>query len=132
MLLDTNAFIWFLRGEKRVGDALEAAISDPEISIKLSVASFWEMTIKNRKGKLPLPAPFASDPTSAIESWCARAAIEVVPILPKHVGHAMKIAFPHEDPFDRLIAATALIEDEVLVTGDKSFSSCPGLRLQRV
>jgi PIN domain nuclease of toxin-antitoxin system len=44
----------------------------------------------------------------------------------------MKIAFPHEDPFDRLIAATALIEDEVLVTGDKSFSGCSGLRLQRV
>lgn len=129
MLLDTNAFIWFLRGDARLGAPLRAAIADSSVEIKLSSASFWELTIKHRKGKLPLPAPFATDPAGAIESWCARAAIELLPIAPRHIGHAMNLAFAHDDPFDRLIAATALTEDLELVSGDRRFASCPGLRL---
>ena len=59
MLLDTNAFIWFVEGNARLKAPMRAAIADPAIPVKLSIVSFWEMAIKHRKGKLPLPAPFA-------------------------------------------------------------------------
>jgi PIN domain nuclease of toxin-antitoxin system len=132
MLLDTNAFIWFIRGDARLKKPLRAAIADASIAVKLSVASFWEMTLKHRKGKLPLPGAFSTDPQHTIEQWCARAAIDLLPISAHHVGHAMNMAFAHEDPFDRIIAATALTENLELVTGDSRFAACPGLRVLTV
>lgn len=132
MLLDTNAFIWFIRGDARLKQPLRAAIANASIEIKLSIASFWEMTIKHRKGKLPLPGAFTTDPTHAIEQWCARGAIDLLPVTARHVGHAMNLAFAHEDPFDRIIAATALTENLELVTSDRRFAACPGLRVLAV
>lgn len=132
MLLDTNAFIWFVRGDARLKKPLRHAIADSSASIKLSVASFWEMTLKHRIGKLPLPAPFSTDPTHAIEAWCARAAIDLLPITLQHVGHAMNLSFAQNDPFDRLIAATALVEKLELVTSDRRFLNCSGLRVTQV
>ncbi|HYD89780.1 MAG TPA: type II toxin-antitoxin system VapC family toxin [Vitreimonas sp.] len=129
MLLDTNAFIWFVRGDARLKKSLREAIEDSSVAIKLSVASFWEMTIKHRIGKLPLPAPFSTDPTQAIQTWCGRAAIGLLPVAPEHVGHAMNLSFAQNDPFDRLIAATALVEKLELVTSDRRFLNCPGLRV---
>src|SRR5262245_46329953 len=132
MLLDTNAFIWFVSGNPRLRKPLREAISNPSVAIKLSVASFWEMTIKHRIGKLPLPAPFATDPTHAVETWCGRAGIDLLPIAPRHVGQAMNLPFAQSDPFDRIIAATALVENLELVTSDQEFENCPGLRVLKV
>lgn len=132
MLLDTNAFIWFVDGNARLKAPMRAAIADPAIPVKLSIVSFWEMAIKYRKGKLPLPAPFSTDPALALEHWCARAVIDVVPLESRHIAWAMSLAFDHDDPFDRLIAATAIIEDQELVSSDARFSLCPGLRLLKV
>ena len=132
MLLDTNAFIWFVEGNARLKAPLRAAIADPTIPVKLSIVSFWEMAIKHRKGKLPLPAPFSEDPALALEHWCARAVIDIVPLEPRHIARAMRLDFPHDDPFDRLIAAVALTEDQELVTSDKRFALCRDLRVLRV
>lgn len=132
MLLDTNAFIWFVDGNARLKAPMRAAIADPSVPVKLSIASFWEMAIKHRKGRLPLPAPFSVDPALALQHWCARAVIDVIALEPRHIGRAMSLAFPNDDPFDRLIAATALTEDEELVTSDARFSLCPDLRVLKV
>lgn len=132
MLLDTNAFLFLLRGDARVTRPLSAVIANPALPLKLSLASFWELTIKHRKGKLPMPAPFSSDPRKAIENWAARAGIDLVEISIEHIAQAMKLKFDHDDPFDRIIAATALVEKMELVTSDRSFAACPGLKLVQV
>ena len=132
MLLDTNAFIFFLRGDARLRKPLQQVIADPAAPIKISVVSFWEMTIKHRKGKLPLPTPFSTDPAAAMASWCNRAAIQMLDLAPRHIGDAMALDFAHDDPFDRIIAATALAEGLELVTSDRRFATCPGLRVLRI
>ncbi len=132
MLLDTNIMIWLVREPDVIPSRIMSRLRDPDEQRSLSIVSFWEMSIKHRKGKLPLPAPFATDPTLALEHWCARAVIDVVPLEPRHIACAMSLAFLHDDPFDRLIAATAIIEDQELVSSDARFSLCPGLRLLKV
>lgn len=129
MLLDTSAFLFFLWGDERMKKALGPAIANPAAPLKVSAASFWEMTIKHRIGKLALPKPFSSDPVSAMEQWCSRGGIEHVDLTPKHIGEAMSLNFDHDDPFDRVIAATALVEGVQLVSSDKRFRACKGLNL---
>lgn len=129
MLLDTNIMIWLVREPERIPARIMVRLRDPDEHRRLSIFSFWEMAIKHRKGKLPLPAPFAEDPALALEHWCARAVIDLVPLEPRHIARAMRLDFPHEDPFDRLIAAVAMVEDQELVTSDKRFALCKGLRV---
>jgi PIN domain nuclease of toxin-antitoxin system len=93
------------------------------------MVTFWEIAIKHRKGKLPMPAPFATAPAEAFASWCERAVIDLLPIEPAHIALAMRLEFPHEDPFDRLIAAGAIAHGMELVTSDASFQRCAGLRV---
>jgi PIN domain nuclease of toxin-antitoxin system len=132
MMLDTNAFIWFARGEAKLAAHMHQVIADPNVPVSVGLISFWEICIKHRKGKLPMPAPFAEAPYDTFEHWCARAVIDIVPIAPKHIERAMRLTFAHDDPFDRLIAATALTEDQELVTSDARFTQCPGLRVLKV
>jgi PIN domain nuclease of toxin-antitoxin system len=45
----------------------------------------------------------------------------VLPILPAHTAALIGLPFHHRDPFDRLPAAQALIEDIPLVSTDAIF-----------
>lgn len=132
MLLDTNVVIYLVTGSRTLPADLMRRLADPEEYRCVSLVSFWEMTIKHGKGKLALPSPFAEDPAETFEHWCARAVIDIIPIAPRHMARAMRLDFPNTDPFDRLIAATALCEDQELVTSDAGFEACAGLRVIRV
>lgn len=132
MLLDTNVVIYLVTGSRQLPDAVMQRLRDPEEQRTVSLATFWELTIKHRKGKLALPEPFADEPVETFETWCARAVIDIAPIAPRHIARAMRLDFPHNDPFDRLIAATALCEGRELVTSDAQFETCAGLRVIQV
>jgi PIN domain nuclease of toxin-antitoxin system len=57
LLLDTHIFLWFLNADKQLPQVVKDQIRDPQNNVYLSVASLWEIIIKNRLGKLPLPHP---------------------------------------------------------------------------
>jgi PIN domain nuclease of toxin-antitoxin system len=128
MLLDTNAIIFFVREPEKIKPAVMTRLKDPGEYRCLSLVTFWEIMIKYRKGKLPMPAPFASAPYETFSRWCDRAVIDILPIAPRHIERAAALAFAHDDAFDRLIAGTALSENQELVSSDKRFKDCPGLR----
>ncbi|MBE9168596.1 type II toxin-antitoxin system VapC family toxin [Pleurocapsales cyanobacterium LEGE 06147] len=56
-LLDTNAFLWWATDDYRLSEEARGVISDPGNTIFFSVASAWEIVIKTKLGKLPLPEP---------------------------------------------------------------------------
>ncbi len=114
LLLDTHTLLWFQADDPQLSPNAKAAIEDPANERWLSPISLLEIALKNRLGKLPLPAPFGA----LYPSTLMADDIHVLPIEPRHIEPLTTLPFHHKDPFDRLIAATALVESMRLVSDD--------------
>jgi PIN domain nuclease of toxin-antitoxin system len=118
-LLDTHALLWFLANDPRLSVAAESAILDPANERWLSPISLLEIAIKVRIGKLPLHAPFAV----LFPAQLTLNRIGLLPLEVKHIEPLTMLPRHHKDPFDRLIAATALVELLTLISADAIFDS---------
>ena len=85
----------------------------------MSAATSWELTTKVRIGKWPEAEAVADQMSQVIESF----ALTPLPISLEHGRVAGFLPGLHEDPFDRILAAQAEIENLVLVTADRAFAS---------
>ena len=108
-LLDTHLIYWWMTADARLGKATQRIIAKSEIVV--STASIWEMTLKNAKGKLPLPQ-------GAITEQLEAQGFALLPILPRHIEAMRSLACVHADPFDRLLIAQAYDERLTLLTRD--------------
>jgi PIN domain nuclease of toxin-antitoxin system len=70
-------------------------------------------------------APIGVTPQQIIESQQQTNRIEILPITMPHVFTLGNLPSHHKDPFDRLLIAQAIVEDAILVTGDRMFSEYP-------
>lgn len=116
--LDTQAFLWFLLDDERLGMPARTAIEQTEI-LYLSPASHWEIAIKIALGKYALPEPFA-------QFMARELANNSITILPIEIGHTAQVTtlpFHHRDPFDRLIIAQAPVEKLPVVSVDYQFDA---------
>jgi PIN domain nuclease of toxin-antitoxin system len=119
-LLDTHAFLWAIADDKRLSRRAQKIFTGPN-DLWLSVASFWEILIKVKTGKLPLPEP--SGPYLVRKA--AENRIEVLPIKLDHVLRIESLEEHHRDPFDRVLIAQSIEEKLPLVTSDPHFERYP-------
>jgi PIN domain nuclease of toxin-antitoxin system len=117
-LLDTHAFLWAIVSDRRLSRRAEQIYTGPN-DLWLSVASVWEMLIKARAGKLPLPEP--AGPYLVKE--LAKNKIRVLPIQLDHVLRIESLPLHHRDPFDRILVSQSLVENLPLVSADPVFES---------
>lgn len=121
VLLDTHAFLWWVRDDGRLSGRARDALSDVGNELLFSVVSGWEIAIKAQLGKLR-----ASEDVGAYLS--GQLSINSMQVLPIYLSHAVRVAdLPnhHRDPFDRLLVAQALVEDLPLVSVDPEISRYP-------
>jgi PIN domain nuclease of toxin-antitoxin system len=119
LLLDTHALIWFLDNDPRLSPWAKSAISDPANERWLCPISLLEIAIKVRIRKLRLADQFAN----LFPAELLRNDIHLLPLEPQHVEPLTTMSMHHKDPFDRLIAATTLVEQLTLVSVDAIFDS---------
>jgi PIN domain nuclease of toxin-antitoxin system len=116
LLLDTHTWAWSLTADSRLTDRALGAISAAE-GVLVSPITFFEIAQKVRLGKWPEMAPFVNRLPALLETQggaiadldgavCARAGI---------------MPWLHRDPFDRLLAATALHRNLPIVSADTVF-----------
>ena len=109
LLLDSHVLLWYLGNDPRLSAAVRTRI-DEEPQVFLSVASVWELRIKEALGKLTMPDDLASQ--------LAVASIAPLAITLPHALAAGALPPHHRDPFDRMIIAQAQLEGLTLVTHD--------------
>ena len=121
MLLDTHIFLWWLFDDPHLPENIKERIQDIDNTIFVSAASVWEISTKYRIGKLPLASSVAGD----IPRWIVKAGFNSMNIKPEHAQMAGSWDLPHKDPFDRMLAAQAKIEDMPLASIDKKLFRFP-------
>lgn len=115
-LLDTHALIWIARNEQAlVSPRVLSLLVAERGSISISVVSAWEMATKHRIGKLPRVERFLEH----LEERALQFDFELLSINVRHGLLAGKMAGVHKDPFDRILAAQALIENLTLLSNDR-------------
>lgn len=121
LLLDSHVFLWLMNEPERLPHKVLAMCEGPENSLHLSVASVWELQIKQTLGKLTMQQPLKAilDEQQQINS------MEVLPVKLNHLWRLSDLPRVHNDPFDRLLIAQAIVEDMSLVSADQMFSSYP-------
>ena len=116
ILLDTQAFIWFVENDKQLPVNIKKDLENRNSLIVISIASLWEMAIKMSLDKLHL--------SCGIEEMIEKVynnGFEILPILPEHIIKLSSLKYFHRDPFDRIIIAQGLIENLQIVSSDKIF-----------
>jgi len=126
LLLDTNAFIWWVDDSPLIGRTARALISDPLNEVFVSAASFWELAIKLSLHKLNV----RSDAVSWVPQELARNRFRPLPVQFHHALGVERLPFHHRDPFDRLLIAQAIEENLSIITSDPEFEAY-GVRVIR-
>ncbi len=115
LLIDTHVLIWWQNADQRLSVGARQLLADPRADVAISIASFWEMSIKFRQGKLQSSGSVAF--RNAVEQQFGIVGISDAHLL---ALEALPERANHKDPFDRLILAQAQIEGRALMTGDRS------------
>lgn len=117
VIVDTQAFLWWVTDDPRLSRRARAAIADDHCFV--SVASCWEMAIKVSLGKLDMPRPVARFLQEQLEVN----GFTLLPISLEHTAAVTDLPFHHRDPFDRLIAVQARLEEIPVVSSDTAFKA---------
>jgi PIN domain nuclease of toxin-antitoxin system len=118
LLLDTHTLYWWMIEEKRLSSKARRAIGARASRIFVSPASAYELAYKHREGFLPKASALVRN----FDAELAEEGFAHLPITMEHGRRAGELADEHGDPFDRLLAAQAIVEDMAIVSGDEKLS----------
>lgn len=122
LLLDTCAIL-ALAGGALPESAIEALRKGMRAMVSPIIP--WEIAIKVKSGKLALPLP----PHEWVEAVAKRYKLEMtVGLDASLLCAAADLPGIHRDPFDRVLVATALRQDLVIVTSDRFIPDYPGVK----
>src|SRR5690348_14417300 len=117
LLVDAHAVIWAVDDPSKLSPQAVTALQDPANELLIGAGTVWEIGIKVGLGKLALSVPY--------RPWMNRAFADLdaalLPITVEHVDVQAGLPQHHRDPFDRLLAAQALVEKVPLVSADALF-----------
>ena len=118
LLLDTHVLVWWLAGDRRLPASLRRRIADGEQKVYISAATAWEAATKVRLGKFPEATVVVERLPDLLEEQ----GFAALPISMEAARLAGMISSAHRDPFDRILAAQAMLEDVELVSKDPAFA----------
>lgn len=127
IVLDTHVLIWWVDDPAQLSRPAQVVIEKAmeTKSVYVSCISSWEIALLVERGRLKL----ALD----VRDWLARCeAIPFLSFVPINTAIAVESVrlpdFPHADPADRIITATAMSLGAQLVTKDEKIRSYPNLK----
>lgn len=118
LLIDTHALIWFITDNDKLPFKTKQIIENKENNCYVSIATYWEIGIKNSIGRLVLKSDLKT-----IFEIIEETGFETLPITTNQILRNAKLEFHHQDPFDRIIIAQSLTEKMTIITKDSQFEN---------
>lgn len=115
-LLDTHTLLWMQDNNSSLSTNSVKVLTDPNNNLYVSIASFWEISIKQSLGKLEL-----SYSLDELNLACIASRVEILPIALDELNILKALPFIHRDPFDRLIISTAIRYNYGVISKDEHF-----------
>ncbi|MCO4236830.1 type II toxin-antitoxin system VapC family toxin [Pseudarthrobacter raffinosi] len=115
LLLDTHVFLWALAEPRKLSTKARNAITKLENSVYVSPMTAYELSYKHHQGKLPAGAAIVA----SFGRQVAHLYASELSISAPHALAAGQLDWEHKDPFDRILAAQAMVEGLTLVTADE-------------
>ena len=109
--LDTHTLLLWFSSPHILSKRAHAILANGNNVILISSVTTWEIAIKKSLGKLTVP--------DTIFSLIQHESFTELPITIEHTKALLKLPHHHTDPFDRLLAAQALVEKVPIISRDK-------------
>ena len=116
ILCDTCALIWLATEDAKLSRMALTMIRDAGL-LCFSSISIWEIARKVKAGELEIPV----SPTLFADMLVKQYGMRELPLDNAIMLRSSALPEIHKDPADRFIIATALLNDCVVVTGDRRF-----------
>ncbi len=113
LLLDTHIALWAITDSPKLPQKARELIQSPKTTVWVSVASIWEIAIKHSLGRGDMPVS-----SHDALRYFRESGYRLLPIEADHVVAIEELAAHHQDPFDRMLVAQALVEPMRLMTHD--------------
>jgi PIN domain nuclease of toxin-antitoxin system len=113
-LLDTHTLLWAAHRPDKLSAKVISILEDVEKDVFVSPVSAIEIATKNRRGQLEFTTGLAHDFLLQVSAH----GFTHLPVTASHAQLAGSFAQPHKDPWDRLLAAQAILEELTLLTRD--------------
>lgn len=125
ILIDTCTLLWLAIDQDKLSENAKELLIANANKICISAISAFEIGVKTRKKLLKLPL--------RPENWFEKATklhgIDVVAITSEIAMLSTQIPTHHYDPADRIIIATAMINNYTILTPDQHISRYPKIRV---
>ncbi len=113
LLLDTHVALWAITDSPKLPPKARALIASPKSIVWISTASILEIAIKHSLGRGDMPV----SGQDALR-YFTEAGYRQLPIEAEHAVAVEDLPAHHNDPFDRILVAQALVEPMRLMTHD--------------
>lgn len=117
LLIDTHIWIWLMEGVDELSTEQVSRLdrAAQSMNLFLSAISPWEVATLASKGRITLPVPLAEWMRKAVH----QPGLQLLPLSPEVSVESAQLVDFHGDPADRMIVATARLEDLTLATRDR-------------
>lgn len=125
LLLDTHAFVWLASAPKELSPPARRAIQENADNLYISSISALEIAILVKRKRLSLPL----DPAEFIDRALRQHGIREIPLDRSIAIASTRLPDIHNDPFDRIMVATAQLNGMSIVSRDRILRSYPEVKI---
>ena len=125
VLLDTHTFIWLASDQPLLTEHSKKIITENSDRLYISSVSALEIALLVKRKRLVLPL----DTSEYINKAIKRHGIEELPVDRKILLYSASLPDIHNDPFDRIIISTAILNNMQLITKDKIINKYPDVKI---
>ncbi|MBI4209852.1 MAG: type II toxin-antitoxin system VapC family toxin [Deltaproteobacteria bacterium] len=125
LLLDTHAWVWLASDPSQLTERVKQKIQEEADQLYVSSISALEIALLAKRERLILPL----SPSDFVEKSLSHHGIQEIPVNYSIAIASASLPDVHNDPFDRMIIATALLHKMTLISKDAHIAKYPNVKV---